>query len=206
MARTRESGAALLANDMHLSIARADHLVSRVDGVSRSRAAVDQPAITGVTLPGLPGLVVGSNGHVAWGFTNTGGDWSDLVRIEPDPRDAEEIPDARRAESRSRCSAKRSPPRARPAKTVPIRWTIWGPIVWKDARGREYAQRWVAHDARRARLRHHQAGARAIGRRSAAGRRRPRHPESERDDGRYERAGSRGRSAARFRSASATTA
>ena len=33
------------------------------------------------------------------------------------------------------------------AKTVPIRWTIWGPVVWKDARGREYAQRWVAHDA-----------------------------------------------------------
>ena len=30
---------------------------------------------------------------------------------------------------------------------MPIRWTIWGPIVWKDARGREYAQRWVAHDA-----------------------------------------------------------
>ena len=30
---------------------------------------------------------------------------------------------------------------------MPIRWTIWGPIVWKDARGREYAQHWVAHDA-----------------------------------------------------------
>ena len=44
--------------------------------------------VTGVTLPGLPSMVVGSNGHVAWGFTNSGGDWSDLVRIEPDPRDA----------------------------------------------------------------------------------------------------------------------
>ena len=43
--------------------------------------------ITGVTLPGLPSIVVGSNGHVAWGFTNSGGDWSDLVSIEPDPRD-----------------------------------------------------------------------------------------------------------------------
>ena len=43
------------------------------------------------------------------------------------------------------------------SKTVAVRWTIWGPIVWKDARGREYAQRWVAHDAQVARLGHHQA-------------------------------------------------
>ncbi|HEX6163625.1 MAG TPA: penicillin acylase family protein, partial [Vicinamibacterales bacterium] len=33
-----------------------------------------------------------------------------------------------------------------PDKTVQLRWTMWGPVVWKDARGREYAQRWVAHD------------------------------------------------------------
>ena len=63
--------------------------------VARSRASRRRTLrITGVTLPGLPGLVVGSNGHVAWGFTNTGGDWSDLVRIEPDPRDADTLPDA----------------------------------------------------------------------------------------------------------------
>ena len=34
------------------------------------------------------------------------------------------------------------------SKTVAVRWTMWGPIVWKDARGREYAQRWLAHDAK----------------------------------------------------------
>jgi penicillin amidase len=28
------------------------------------------------------------------------------------------------------------------------RWTVWGPIVRRDHRGRELAQRWVAHDAR----------------------------------------------------------
>ncbi len=32
------------------------------------------------------------------------------------------------------------------AVTVPVRWTIWGPVVWKDAKGVEYAQHWVAHD------------------------------------------------------------
>jgi penicillin amidase len=34
-----------------------------------------------------------------------------------------------------------------PSKTFPARWTMWGPVVWKDARGREYAQQWIAHDA-----------------------------------------------------------
>ncbi len=38
------------------------------------------------TLPGVPALVVGSNTHVAWGFTNTYADWSDIVLLELDPR------------------------------------------------------------------------------------------------------------------------
>ena len=66
---------------------RADHLVSRVDGVSRSVQPRRASASPASRCPAFPSLVVGSNGHVAWGFTNTGGDWSDLVRIEPDPRD-----------------------------------------------------------------------------------------------------------------------
>ena len=45
--------------------------------------------LTGVTLPGVPALVVGSNGHVAWGFTNSYGDWSDLVLLHIE--DAERI-------------------------------------------------------------------------------------------------------------------
>ena len=140
------SGVALLANDMHLSIGvpiiwyRASLVFP--DPVQPST----NQQITGVTLPGLPSLVVGSNGHVAWGFTNTGGDWSDLVRIEPDPRDAAQYltPEGPKAFEvfNETITAKGAV-----AKTVAIRWTIWGPIVWKDARGREYAQRWVAHDA-----------------------------------------------------------
>src|SRR6185436_16109289 len=133
------NGAAMVANDMHLSI-----------GVPviwyRASFAFDNNRITGVTLPGIPAMVVGSNGHVAWGFTNTGGDWSDLVRIEPDPRDAKKYltPDGPTPFDvfEETIAAKGGS-----SKTVPIRWTIWGPIVWKDARGREYAQRWVAHDA-----------------------------------------------------------
>ena len=133
------SGAAIVANDMHLAI-----------GVPiiwyRASMVLANQRITGLTLPGIPSLVVGSNGHVAWGFTNTGGDWSDLVRLEPDPRDAAKYltPDGPKAFEvyRETIAAKGGP-----AKEVDVRWTIWGPVVWKDARGREYAQRWIAHDA-----------------------------------------------------------
>jgi len=141
-----ESGVALLANDMHLAIA-VPIIWYRASLVfpDPTRPSVNQQ-LTGLTLPGIPSLVVGSNGQVAWGFTNTGGDWSDLVRIEADPRDAGNYltPDGPRAFDvfNETIAAKDGP-----GKMVPVRWTIWGPIVWKDARGREYAQRWVAHDA-----------------------------------------------------------
>ena len=60
-------GAALLANDMHLAL-RLPHVWYR------ARLIVDAEGeqhrdLVGVTLPGLPILVVGSNGHVAWGYT-----------------------------------------------------------------------------------------------------------------------------------------
>jgi penicillin amidase len=134
-----ESGAAILANDMHLTIA--------VPIIwYRASFAFSGERITGVTLPGIPAMVVGSNGHVAWGFTNTGGDWSDLVRIEPDPRDSSKYltPDGPKPyETFSETIAAKGAA----ARTMTGRQTMWGPIVWKDARGREYAQRWIAHDA-----------------------------------------------------------
>jgi penicillin amidase len=140
------TGAALVANDMHLSIGvpiiwyRASFSYPDPQRPGATRR------IGGVTLPGLPSIVVGSNGDVAWGFTNTGGDWSDLVRVEPDPHDRSRYltPDGPRAfEVHSETIAATGGV----TRTIEARWTIWGPIVWKDARGREYAQRWVAHDA-----------------------------------------------------------
>jgi penicillin G amidase len=68
------SGVALIANDMHLDLA-----VPVVWYPARLRVAGD-PAIdvTGVTLPGTPAVAAGSNGQVAWGFTNSYGDFSDV--------------------------------------------------------------------------------------------------------------------------------
>ena len=140
------SGTALVANDMHLAI-NVPIIWYRASLAYPNPSQPDTTArITGVTLPGLPGVVVGSNGQVAWGFTNSGGDWSDLVRIEPDPRDPSHYltPGGPKPfETFSETIAAKGAA----SKTVQVRWTMWGPIVWKDAKGREYAQRWIAHDA-----------------------------------------------------------
>ncbi|MBV8341145.1 MAG: penicillin acylase family protein [Gammaproteobacteria bacterium] len=77
------SGAALIANDMHLG--------QRVPPVwyhARLRVAAPGAAaldLNGVTLPGAPLLVAGSNGHIAWGFTNSYGDWLDVERVPCTP-------------------------------------------------------------------------------------------------------------------------
>jgi penicillin amidase len=72
--RFTTTGAALIANDMHLR-ARVPAVWYRAR--MRIKGTDTQPAVdlNGVTLPGAPLLVAGSNGHIAWGFTNSYGNW-----------------------------------------------------------------------------------------------------------------------------------
>ena len=82
-ARTRD-GLAMVANDMHLGLAMPNTWfrlrLEVADGGRPGPAA----AVTGATLPGTPAVVAGSNGHLAWGLTNSYGDWVDLVELETD--------------------------------------------------------------------------------------------------------------------------
>ena len=68
-----KSGVALIANDMHLDLG-----VPAVWYPARLRVS-GEPGLdlAGVTLPGTPALVAGSNGRIAWGFTNSYGDFAD---------------------------------------------------------------------------------------------------------------------------------
>jgi len=68
------SGVALIANDMHLGLG-----VPTVWYPARLRVTGESPMdITGVTLPGTPAVAAGSNGQIAWGFTNSYGDFADV--------------------------------------------------------------------------------------------------------------------------------
>ncbi len=65
------TGMPLLANDMHL-------LMSVPAIWYENHLASEALTVTGVTFPGIPGVVAGHNGHVAWGFTNGFPDVQDL--------------------------------------------------------------------------------------------------------------------------------
>jgi len=131
-------GRAVLANDMHLGLSLPN---------TWYRASMEWPdddgphRITGVTLPGSPALIAGSNSRVAWGFTNSYGDWSDLVILELDG-DRYRTPDGPRDfEIREDTIGVRG---GEP-EIVETRWTIWGPVVDEDYLGRPRALRWIAH-------------------------------------------------------------
>jgi penicillin amidase len=140
-----DDGRAILANDMHLGMTVPN---------TWYRAMLEWPAgdgcgsdhrLVGVTLPGSPAVVAGSNTRVAWGFTNSQGDWSDLVIVET----AEDDPDRYLSADGWLTMEKHSETiavRDREPETMEIRSTIWGPIVDRDHLGRPRAIRWIAHD------------------------------------------------------------
>lgn len=137
--RLTGDGRAIVADDMHLAL-RVPNLWFRV----RLRYADPQAAggkvdVTGFSLPGLPAVIVGSNTHVAWGFTNSYADTADLFRVTP-------------------CAAGPAPGCA--ALTVQheriavagaaddlleVRQTQAGPLVRDLPGGQALALRWVGH-------------------------------------------------------------
>jgi penicillin amidase len=147
--RTKDN-AALLASDMHLTL-RLPHIWYRARLLVTSATEASRDLV-GVTLPGLPMLVAGSNGHIAWGYTNSYGDFSDVVTVEPDPENPENY-----------LTDTGSEPFMNRDETIAIRGggkgylvvqsTRWGPIIDYDSAGRPLALRWTAHDPRATNLR-----------------------------------------------------
>lgn len=137
-----KNGVALLANDMHLNLA--------VPNIWY-RASLEWPEhkITGVTLPGTPIAVAGSNGRIAWGFTNAGVDVSDLVVVDLRPGSVSlyTVPDSVESQVIETRNATINVKGGAPV-VVPYEWTIWGPIVgYTNApQKRPLALRWTAHD------------------------------------------------------------
>ncbi len=70
------SGKPVLSNDMHLAHS-IPGLWYQAD-LSAPSPTGEPFHVAGVTIPGLPLIVVGHNAHIAWGFTNLGADVQDL--------------------------------------------------------------------------------------------------------------------------------
>ncbi len=134
------SGAGLLANDMHLGL-------SVPNTWYRASISWDSHKVTGVSLPGLPAIVAGSNGRVAWGFTVAGTDVSDVIILSSSAPDSYWVPSAAGGEQRE-IERRHETILVKGAKPVDAEydWTIWGPVVGRDPGGHSLALRWVADD------------------------------------------------------------
>jgi penicillin G amidase len=144
--RLTADGRPLLANDMHLTI-RVPNTWYRASLEWPDAAEAGQlHQLTGVTLPGVPAMVVGSNSHVAWGFTAAPADWSDIILIDVDPtrpnqyRTPQGWREFERHDEIIEVAGEQS-------EHQTVLWTIWGPLLEPDHHGHVRAYRWVAHSA-----------------------------------------------------------
>ena len=134
---------AMLANDMHLGIAVPNIWF---------RASFEWPGhkVHGVSLPGTPNLIVGSNEHLAWGFTNSYGDWSDVIRLQLSADKQQYLtPEGYKP---FRIESETIAVTGAADENLTLKLTQWGPVIGKDQQGNLLVYRWVAHDAQGANL------------------------------------------------------
>ncbi len=137
-------GAALIANDTHLDL-----------GVPclwfRTRLVYPNPRhrgtttdASGVSLPGLPAIALGSNGHVAWGFTNSYVDTADWIRVTRDAAHPDRYRSASGTWTQIAKHVETIHVRGAPDESLAIEDTEWGPIIAADADGTPLALAWIA--------------------------------------------------------------
>ena len=135
------SGKPLLSNDMHLG-----HQMPNLWYEAHLHAGNFD--VAGVTLPGMPYVIVGHNQRIAWGFTNVGPTVTDVYVENFNERGQYQTPGGwvqpeHRAEVIS--------VRGQPDVTVDVTTTRHGPIITKLVAGerRPLALRWTLYDGLR---------------------------------------------------------
>ena len=113
------TGAPLLAGDPHLAYgAPGIWYLARID--------TPNGTLAGATAPGIPFMVLGHNGRVAWTFTTTGADTQDLFIETPLPGGQYATPDGPRPFA---TRTERIAVRGGPDDTLTVRETRHGPVV-----------------------------------------------------------------------------
>jgi len=144
------SGAAIVADDMHLGL-QLPNIWYRL-ALRFPDPQGGQRRLAGVSLPGAPpSVIVGSNGQVAWAFTNSYADLVDLVAIELDPARPGQVRLPGGWETPS-THVELIAVKGAPAERFVVRETSLGPI--READGRQYAVHWIAHDPAAINLNH----------------------------------------------------
>ena len=122
--RHTASGAPLLAGDPHLAFGFPGiWYLARIDTPSGTLA--------GATAPGVPGMIIGHNSHIAWTFTTTGADTQDVFVEQPVGKDEYATPDGPRPFIVHHEVIK---VRGEPDVVLNVRETRHGPVI-SDLRG-----------------------------------------------------------------------
>ncbi len=143
------TGSAVIANDMHLGIgvpntwfrASFEYPNIKTDG---SASTTENIKVTGATLPGTPNMVIGSNGHIAWGFTNSYGDYSDVILLTTNADNSQYLTHS--GYQNFTIHKQIIAVKGQKAQEITVTETIWGPVIGENHQGKLLAYRWVAHD------------------------------------------------------------
>src|SRR3989449_586569 len=132
------SGKPLLSNDMHLA-----HQMPNLWYEAHLRSENFDAA--GVTLPGMPYVLVGHNQRIAWGFTNIGPTVEDVYVETFNPNGQYLSPDGWKAPEQRREVIH---VKAKPDVVVDVALTSHGPIITELLPGetRKLALRWTLYD------------------------------------------------------------
>jgi penicillin amidase len=136
------TGAAIVEDDMHLGL-QLPNIWYRV-ALKFPDAQGTPRRLVGVTLPGAPPMIIaGSNGNVAWGFTNSYADLLDLVPLVSDTGHAGQVRTPSGWETPV-SHQERIRVKGEQDAILAVRDTSFGPML--DVRGVAYAVHWIAHD------------------------------------------------------------
>jgi penicillin amidase len=113
-----KSGKAMLANDPHLQLLAPGFWYEM-------RLEMPPHWVQGVALTGLPGITIGQNDRIAWGFTNLGTDVQDLCREPPLTERVESIPVKGQPPVELRVPVGKHGPQVRPGYS--LRWVALDP-------------------------------------------------------------------------------
>jgi penicillin amidase len=150
--KVSKTGSAIVANDMHLGISVPNTWFrATFEYKSHDDKTIK---VTGLTLPGTPNIIAGSNGNIAWGFTNSYGDWSDVIILDTNEDQSQYLTPTGYQdfiEYKQVIAVK-----DQVAQEIIVKETIWGPVIGSNSQQELLAYRWVAHDPQAVNLRHTQ--------------------------------------------------
>ncbi|NHZ65053.1 penicillin acylase family protein [Massilia genomosp. 1] len=136
-----QDGAAIVSDDMHLGLTLPNTWYRMAIQYPDAKGAPRR--IVGVTLPGAPPVIIaGSNGRVAWGYTNSYADLLDLVMLGQDAQRPGELRTASGWE-KPVSVVETILVKGAPAERMTIQETSLGPV--RETGGTPYAIHWLAH-------------------------------------------------------------